>query len=178
MSRLKLFEEFVNEMEIVDEGIKSKLDRIKSLRDKISEMSSEMKEMEKELKEFDAEIKPIFETMKAVDDRLATTQDFVLKITKFGHNRTDIGWKSVVDQSLEQVDEAARSIIVSLMEANKKSVEVKFSYEIQKINESYMEKFKSMITKAIDRMRTVFTKKITKIDSANAKLEKTLADLK
>jgi len=178
MNRLKLFEEFVNEMEISDEGIKSKLDRIKSLRDKLSEMSSEMKEMEKELKEFDAEIKPIFETMKAVDDRLATTEDFVLKITKFGHTRTDIGWKSVVDQSLEQVDEAARSIIVSLMEANKKSVEVKFSYEIQKINEAYMEKFKSMITKAIDRVRSVFSKKITKIDSANAKLEKTLADLK
>jgi prefoldin subunit 5 len=172
MSRIKLFEQFISEMEITDTTLIGKIERIKSLKDKLSEMNSEIKSIEVEIKEFDAEIKPIFEMMKEVEDRLATAQNFALKITKYGHKRTDIGWKNVVDQSLEQVDEAARAIITSLMETNKKIVDVKFSYEIEKLNESFFEKFKSMITKSIDKLKSVFSKKTMKIDAANQKLEK------
>jgi hypothetical protein len=139
-------------------------------------IKSEIQDIESELKEFDAAIKPFFDMMKELDDKLALTEKYVIKITKYGHTRTDVGWKSVVDQSLEQVDEAARSIIKSLIESNKKMVDVKFSYDIEGLNEAInLDKFKAMISKAMDKFMSIFKKKIASVDSANAKLEKIAA---
>lgn len=176
MKLITNFQMFINEAELTDDVIVSKLDRVVSLRDKMKSIKSEMQEIESELKEFDAVIKPFFDMMKELDDKLALTEKYVIKITKYGHTRTDVGWKTVVDQSLEQVDEAARSIIKGLIESNKKLVDVKFSYDIEQLNEaSFVEKFKSSISKAMDKFMGLFRKKISTVDSANAKLEKIAA---
>jgi hypothetical protein len=172
MGRIKLFEQFISEAEITDSEIISKLERVKFLRDKLKDLKTEMQDIETELKDFDVQVKPMFEMMKSLDDKLATAQGFALKITKYDHTRTDVGWKNVVDQSLEKVDEAAREIIKAMMESNKKIVDVKFSFEIEQLNESkIISKLKDILSKAYDKLVGVFNKNIEKVDSANKKLE-------
>ena len=172
------FTQFINEAEITDEKIVSELKEIKTLKDRLKEISKETKGIESKLKEFDQEIKPIFDSMKELEDKLAITEKFILKITKYGHTRTDVTWKAVVDQALNLVDDTAKAIISDCMELNKKLVEVKHSYEIEELDEANIfDKFKSILSRSVDKFKGMFGRKIARIDSVNQKLEKLAAKL-
>lgn len=171
--KISKFTEFVNEATLKDRAVISQLSEIKELKDKLKDLTAETKRIEASLKEFDSEIKPYFDAMKVLNDKLALTEQYALKITKYGGTRTDVTWKSVVDSALEQVDEAARVIIGECIEANKKLTEVKHSFEIEKLDESKIsDKFKAIVSKITTKLKKLFSSKFAKIDSANDKLKK------
>ena len=178
MSNLLSFSDFIFEAKIEDEGIKAQIEHFHSLQERIKEMKSALKEAEDEFKGFEVSIRPLMDSMKMLNDKVAETERYLVQINRYGHSRTDIGWKSVVEGAMERVDDAAKAILEECMEASKKVVEVKHSFEI-KVNEAnLLEKVKNTIMRALNSFKKFFASKLGKIDSENAKLEKLLAKLK
>jgi molybdenum-dependent DNA-binding transcriptional regulator ModE len=181
--QLLKFNQFVNEANISNKhDIVSKLDRIHEIKARLKELVSETKSIEGELKEFDASVKPIFDAMKTLNDKLAITERYVLKITKYGGEGTAVAYGKAVDAALAQVDEAAQAIIKECVRQHTTITSVKHSFEIERVNESKLtDKAKAMLSKlsakivaAVNKFKSFFESKIAKIDSANEKLAKML----
>ena len=159
------------------------VDRLYALQEKIKELKAELKENEDEFKGFEAQLKPIFDSMKVLDDKIATAEDYVIKITRYGHERQDVQWKPVVDQAMERLDEAAKAIINECIEANKRVTQVKHSFDVKRnedeVNEaSILGKIKDAIVTVIERFKQRISAKFAKIDAENEKLSKLLAKVK
>jgi chromosome segregation ATPase len=177
MQMLK-FTQFVNEAQIKDKVLTSKLDRIHEIKERLKELTAETKSIEGELKEFDASIKPVFDAMKVLNDKLALTEKYVIKITRYGGEGTAIAYGKAVEQALTQVDEAAQAIINECVRVNTAVTSVKHSYDIQKVDESKLSdkvkaivaKFSDKIRSAVEKFKSVFATKTAKIDQANQKL--------
>lgn len=188
MKYIKLFEAFVNTTEelVAEANIPRKaninLERLYTLQEKIKAMKAEMKEMDEEFKGFESQLKPIFDAMKMLDDKIATSADYIVKITRYGHTREDVQWKPVVEQAMERLDEAAKAIINECIEANKKTTSVKHSFEVEKkeeVNEaSVLGKIKAAISAVIEKFKNKIASKFAKIDGENEKLSKLLAKVK
>jgi hypothetical protein len=173
MKTILNFSNFINEAKVTDKAIVAKLDRIHELKNKIKELTAETKAINAELGEFDASIKPIFDAMKVLNDKLAVTEKYVMKITKYGGQSTVISYAKAVDDAIAKVDEAAKEIINECVKAHTTVTNVKHSYEIEKVDESKVfNKIKSLVSKAVDKFKGFFDKKISKIDAVNSKLEK------
>ena len=147
----------------------------KQAKEELLELTNELKKIEQELKAFDVEIKPLFDQMKDARDRIATCEEYTIKITTFGYERNDVGWKSVVTMALEQVDEAAREIIGRCVEANKSVTQVKHSFKIEdnEVNEKISAsgiatKVKSILGSLANFVRA----KVSKIIKSAEKLKK------
>lgn len=169
----------INEAQIKDRAIISKLDRIHELKQRLKELTAETKAINSELSQFDADIKPIFDAMKVLQDKLAVTERYVIKITKYGGQADNPSYAKAVEQALGLVDETARSIINECVRLNTGVSNVKHSYEISRVDEgklsdkakALIDKLSTKITSLVNKFKSFFDKKISKIDSANAKLE-------
>lgn len=178
-----LTESVVNEAQLKDKAIIAKLERIHEIKEKLKALTAETKAIEGELKEFDASIKPIFDAMKVLNDKLATTEKYVLKITRYGGEGTSVSYGKAVEQALTMVDEAAQAIINECVRQHTAITNVKHSFDIEKIDEAKLtDKAKAVIAKLsgkiktiVDKFKSFFASKLAKIDSANEKLAKILA---
>lgn len=188
MKHLKLFEDYINTYkELVNEAkiprkAEIDMDRLYTLQEKIKGLKAEMKAADDEFKGFETQLKPIFDAMKALEDKIAESADYIVKITRYGHTREDVTWKAVVDSAMERLDEAAKSIITECIEANKKVTTVKHSFEVEKkeeVNEaSVLGKIKDAIMAVIEKFKNKISAKFAKIDAENEKLAKLLAKVK
>lgn len=159
------------------------VERLYELYEKIKDLKAELKENEDEYKGFEAQLKPIFDSMKVLEDKIATSEEYIIKITRYGHERQDVQWKPVVDMALERLDDAAKAIIAECIDANKRVTQVKHSFEVDKseeaINEaSVLGKIKEAIVSVITRFKAKIAGKFARIDSENEKLSKLLAKVK
>lgn len=181
--KLLNFSEFVNESQVNEAQIKdkaliAKLERIHEIKEKLKTLTAETKAIEGELKEFDASIKPIFDAMKVLNDKLATTEKYVVKITRYGGEGSAVSYGKAVEQALTMVDEAAQAIINECVRQNTAVTAVKHSFEIAKLDEGKLtDKAKAIIAKIsgkinaiVAKFKSFFDSKISKIDAANAKL--------
>lgn len=169
----------MNEAELRDRALKSKLDRIFELKAKIKELTEETKAINAELKEFDTDIKPVFDAMKVLNDRIATTERYVLKITRFGGPADNPSYAKAIEQALERVDDAAKEIINECVRLNTGVKNNTHQYDIEKLDESVSDKVKAVIRKVqakintlLEKFNAFFARRIDKIDAANASLEK------
>jgi septal ring factor EnvC (AmiA/AmiB activator) len=168
----------VNEAQIKDKTIIAKLDRIHEIKDRLKELTAETKAINTELGAFDATMKPIFDAMKVLNDKLATTERYVIKISRYGGTSENPSYAKAVEQALGLVDEAARSIINECVRQNTAISNVKHSYDIEKLDESKLtDKAKAMVAKLsvkisaiITKLKSFFESKFSKIDQANEKL--------
>lgn len=169
----------VNEAQIKDRAIVAKLDRIHEIKQRLKELTAETKAINTELGQFDSDIKPIFDAMKVLNDKLATTERYVLKITRYGGQSENPSYAKAVEQALGLVDEAAQAIIKECVRVNTAVSNVKHSYDIERLDEGKLtDKAKAIIAKLstkisglVEKFKGFFAKKLEKIDSANAKLE-------
>jgi septal ring factor EnvC (AmiA/AmiB activator) len=188
MKHLKLFEDFLHTTKelLAEAQIPRKaninLDRLYELQEKIKGLKAEMKQMDDEFKGFESQLKPIFDAMKMLDDKLADSADYIVKITRYGHTREDVQWKPVVDQAMERLDDAAKAIIEECIAANKRVTTVKHSFDVEKkgeVNEaSVLSKIKAAVVAVIEKFKNKIAAKFSKIDSENEKLAKLLAKVK
>jgi uncharacterized protein YabE (DUF348 family) len=177
MKMLK-FVQFVNEAQLKNRGIISQLDRIHEIKSRLKTLTAEVQEIEAELKEFDADIKPIFDAMRVLDDRIATTERYVVKITRYGDSAKSISYAKAVEDALGKVDEASQAIIKECVRLNTSISDVKHSFTIERIDEAKLtDKAKALIVKLsakikgmVNKFINFFDSKISKIDSANQKL--------
>jgi hypothetical protein len=172
----------MNEAELRDRAIKAKLDRIFELKAKIKELTEETKAVNAELKEFDSDIKPVFDAMKVLNERIATTERYVLKITRFGGPADNPSYAKAIEQALERVDDAAKEIINECVRLNTGVKNNTHQYDIEKLDESVSDKVKAVIRKVqakinnlLEKFNAVFARKMNTIDAANASLEKIIA---
>jgi hypothetical protein len=181
--KLLKFNQFINEARvnealIKDKTIIAKLDRIHEIKARLKELTSETKAINTELGAFDADMKPIFDAMKVLNDKLATTEKYVIKISRYGGASENPSYAKAVEQALGMVDEAAQAIINECVRQNTAVSNVKHSYEIEKIEESKLtDKAKAVIAKLSGKINAIITKfksffasKVAKIDQANEKL--------
>lgn len=172
------FSSFIFEAAIEDDRIKNQLERFYNLQEEIKEMKARLKEAEDEFKGFEITVKPMLDSLKELDDKIGETERFIVQINRYGHTRTDIGWKSVVESAMEKVDDAAQEILRECMEASKKTVDVKHSFEI-KMNESkLLASLKSAAKRILDSFTRFFTSRLNRIDAQNKKLAVVLAKVK
>jgi len=173
----------VNEAQIKDKAIIAKLERIHEIKERLKELTAETKAINTELGQFDADIKPIFDAMKVLNDKLATTEKYVMKISRYGGEGTSVSYGKAVEQALSMVDEAAQAIINECVRQHTAVTNVKHSFEIEKLDEAKLtDKAKALIAKLSDKIKGIvekfksfFATKIAKIDTANEKLAKLLA---
>ena len=168
----------VNEAQIKDKALIAKLDRIHEIKTRLKELTAETKVINTELGAFDADIKPIFDAMKVLNDKLAITEKYVIKISRYGGSSENPSYAKAVEQALGLEDEAAQSIIKECVRVNTAVSNVKHSYEIEKVDESKVsDKLKALIGKLSGKINAIVAKfkgffdtKLAKIDAANAKL--------
>lgn len=181
--KLKRFTQFVNEAkineaQIKDKTIVAKLDRIHEIKTRLKELTAETKAINTELGAFDATMKPIFDAMKVLNDKLATTEKYVIKISRYGGSSENPSYAKAVEQALGLVDVAAQAIINECVRQNTAISNVKHSYDIEKLDESKLtDKAKAIvarlsgkITAIIAKLKSFFESKFSKIDQANEKL--------
>lgn len=180
MKHIKLFEEFLHEVEVnqlveadVDPEISKKLEYFYEMQTKIKEYEKEMEAMKEEFKQFADELKPMMDGMKEVGDKLAQTEDFIIAISRFGGERKDASYKNAFENALTKVNAATKKVLEEALDASKRVTLVKHSFNIRKVEEaSIFSKITDMLKKAVSKFVGIFKKETKTIDDANKELAK------
>jgi len=174
MKIVKMFEEFVFEAFIEDPGVKASIGEFYELQNEIKRLEAELEERKLAFKQFEGDIKPMLDGMKDVGDKLAQTEEFVIKVSRFGGERKDASYKTAFENALSKVNAATKRVLEEALEASKKVTQVKHSFSIDKVvaEASLFDKIKSALKGAINKLLGVFKKESKTIDDANKDLKK------
>ena len=175
MKIVKMFEEFIFEAFIEDPGVKSSIGEFYDLQNEIKRLEAELEERKLAFKQFEGEIKPMLDGMKEVGDKLAQTEEYLIKVSRFGGERKDASYKTAFENALSKVNAATKRVLEEALEASKKVTQVKHSFSIDKVvvaEASIFDKIKSAIKGAISKLLGVFKKESKTIDDANKELKK------
>jgi hypothetical protein len=174
MTIVKMFEEFVFEAFIEDPAIKASMGEFYELQNEIKRIEAELEEKKLMFKQFESDIKPMIDGMKEVGDKLAQTEEYVIKVSRFGGERKDASYKTAFENALSKVNAATKRVLEEALEASKKVTQVKHSFAIDKVvaEASLFDKIKSAIKGAISKLLGVFKKESKTIDDANKDLKK------
>jgi hypothetical protein len=173
MRHLKTFEQFVNEAKIENENIENSIAEFHQLQTEIAELEMQLKEKKNQFKQFDEEITPILDGMKETKDKLATTEEYVVKVSRFGHERTSSSYKDAFELALTKVNSATKKILEEALESTQKITNIGHSYKIEKLNEAnifqvVLGKLKSIAKSFL----SIFKKESRNIDDANVELKR------
>lgn len=171
---IKTFEEFLYEAFIEDPDITTQISAFYDLQEQIKILEAELSKKKKEFKQFETDVKPMIDGMKDVGDKLAETEEYVIKVSKFGGDRLDVSYKNAFESALEKVNAATKRVLNEALEASKKVTHVKHSFSIDKIvtEASLFDKIKGAIKGAINKLLNIFKKESKNIDDANKDLKK------
>jgi septal ring factor EnvC (AmiA/AmiB activator) len=169
-----MFEEFLFEAFIEDPGVKAQIGTFYELQEQIKKLEAELEEKKLQFKQFEGDVKPMIDGMKEVGDKLAETEEYVLKVSRFGGERKDASYKTAFENALSKVNAATKRVLEEALEASKKVTQVKHSFSIDKVvaEASLFDKIKSAIKGAINKLLGVFKKESKTIDDANKDLKK------
>jgi hypothetical protein len=171
---VKMFEEFLFEAFIEDPGVKAQIGTFYELQEQIKKLEAELEEKKLQFKQFEGDVKPMIDGMKEVGDKLAETEEYVLKVSRFGGERKDASYKTAFENALGKVNAATKRVLEEALEASKKVTQVKHSFSIDKVvaEASIFDKIKGAIKGAISKLLGIFKKETKTIDDANKDLKK------
>lgn len=171
---VKMFEEFLFEAFIEDPAIKAQIGTFYDLQEEIKKLEAALEEKKSQFKQFEGDVKPLIDGMKEVGDKLAETEDYVLKVSRFGGERKDASYKTAFENALSKVNAATKRVLEEALEASKKVTQVKHSFSLDKVvaEASILDKIKGAIKSAISKILGVFKKETKNIDDANNDLKK------
>lgn len=171
---VKMFEEFLFEAFIEDPAIKESIGDFYELQNEIKELEAQLEEKKLQFKQFEGDIKPMLDGMKEVGDKLAQTEEYVIKVSRFGGERKDASYKTAFESALTKVNAATRRVLEDALDASKKITNVKHSFNIDKIvaEASIFDRIKDAIKSAISKVLGVFKKEGKTIDDANNELKR------
>jgi hypothetical protein len=171
---VKMFEEFLFEAFIEDPGVKAQIGTFYELQEQIKKLEAELEEKKLQFKQFEGDVKPMIDGMKEVGDKLAETEEYLIKVSRFGGERKDASYKTAFENALGKVNAATKRVLEEALEASKKVTQVKHSFSIDKVvaEASLFDKIKSAIKGAINKLLGVFKKESKTIDDANKDLKK------
>ena len=171
--QIKTIEQFVNEAKIENKNIENSIAEFHQLQTEIAELEMQLKEKKNQFKQFDEEITPILDGMKETKDKLATTEEYVVKVSRFGHERTSSSYKDAFELALTKVNAATKNILEEALESTQKITNIGHSYKIEKLNEANI--FQVVIGKLKSIAKSfmnIFKKESKNIDDANSELKR------
>jgi hypothetical protein len=176
MKHLKLFEQFLNEASITDPEILKKMSHFHDLQKKIVSIEAELEGFKSEFKEFEVQIKPILDAMKQANEKLATADEYIVKITRYGGERRDTSYKDAYNLALSKVNAATKKVLEEALEASKKITNMKHSFTIDKkvplTEASVFSRFLDSLKTLVKKFLGVFKVEIAKIDDGVKELAK------
>lgn len=174
MKIVKMFEEFLFEAFIEDPAVQASIGEFYDLQNEIKRLEAELEEKKLQFKQFEGDIRPMLDGMKEVGDKLAQTEEYVIKVSRFGGERKDASYKTAFENALTKVNAATKRVLEEALEASKKVTQVKHSFSIDKVvaEASIFDKIKGAIKGAINKLLSVFKKESKTIDDANKELKK------
>lgn len=172
MKQIKTFTDFINESQIQDQQINSEINEFYELQSEIERLQSELKQKKAQFKEFDKMIQPVLMGMKETGDKLAVTETHVVKIKRFGYERTSSSYKDAYELALTKVNGATKKILDEALQVTQKVSTVKTSYTIDQLNEAnILQKIGRQLKKWTQRFLKIFKKESKEIDKANKVLK-------
>lgn len=179
MKHIKLFEQFIsesdhiNEVTIDDQNIKDTIGVFYDLQNEIQKLESELSAKRSAFKQFEKDVKPLIDGMKEFGDKLAETEGYLIKVSRFGGDRLDVSYKVAFENAVSKVNTATKKVLAEALEASKKITQVKHGFDIHKVSEaSLFDKIKEAIKDAISKIIGVFKKEGNAVDNANRDLQK------
>lgn len=173
MKHIKLFENFLQEAKIQDQQINAEISQFYELQSQIERLQSELKQKRAEFKNFDKLVQPVLTGMKETGDKLAVTETHVIKIKRFGYERTSNSYKAAYELALSKVNGATQKILNEALEITQNVSTVKTSYTIDQMNEAnVLQRIGKQLQKLAQRFLRVFKKESKTIDKANQSLKK------
>lgn len=171
---VKMFEEFLFETFIEDPAIKDQIGTFYDLQEEIKKLEAQLEEKKLQFKQFEGDVKPMIDGMKEVGDKLAETEEYLIKISRFGGERKDASYKTAFENALSKVNAATKRVLEEALEASRKITQVKHSFSIDKVvaEASLFDKIKGAIKNAISKLLGIFKKEAKTIDDANKDLKK------
>jgi len=161
----------VNEAIITDPNIKEQIGTFYDLQNQIQKLESELSAKRSAFKQFEKDVKPLIDGMKEFGDKLAETEDYLIKVNRFGGDRLDVSYKVAFESALSKVNGATKKVLAEALEASKKITQVKHGFDIHKVSEaSFFDKIKEVINDLIFKILGVFKKEGTVVDVANREL--------
>ena len=169
----KINEEFVNEVKIEDTEITETISEFYELQMQILQLQSELKQKQAQFKKFDANIQPIIDGMKETGDKLGITEKYVVKVSRFGYDRTTASYKDAFELALSKVNGATQKILNEALVATEKVGSVANSYTIDQMNEANIfQKIISTLKDIASKFVNMFKHESKNIDAANSDLKK------
>jgi|DEB19_MinimDraft_2_1074335.scaffolds.fasta_scaffold00120_17 hypothetical protein len=169
----RINEEFVNEINIEDTEITETISEFYELQMQILQLQSELKQKQAQFKKFDTNIQPIIDGMKETGDKLGVTEKYVVKVSRFGYERTTASYKDAFELALSKVNGATQKILKEALVATEKVGSVANSYTIDQMNEANIfQKIISTLKDISSKFVNMFKKESKNIDAANNDLKK------
>lgn len=163
----------VNEIAITDKVIKDEIEQFYKLQQEIDRLQSELKQKQAQFDKFDKQIQPIILSVKNIDDKLLTTEKYVVKISRFGGERENASYKNAFTLALTKVNGATKKILDEALEATKTISKISSTYSINKIDEvNIFDKIVQSIKQAAFKFFKLFKTESKNIDDANNSLDK------
>jgi hypothetical protein len=179
MSFVKSFQQFsktgfLNEAMIEDSSVKEAIGEFYVLQEEIKELEKSLEVKKQQFKIFEEDIKPMLDGMKEIGDKLAQTEEYVIKVSRFGGERKDASYKNAFEHALSKVNAATKKVLNEALEASKRITQVKHSFSIGKsvTEASIFDKFKATIKSVVSKVMSVFKKEKNVIQEANDELKK------
>jgi hypothetical protein len=153
--RLKESKKKVNEASVTDPKLKKLLADYYEKQKEFDQLNSKIKQLKKEMDDLglDEALTPLLDSMKEIDDRLATADEYIVKIMRFGYDSSSARYKEAFELAITKVNDATANVLNNALETTKKVSKVKHSFNIEKLTEaSFLSKlknvFKSIFNKA------------------------------
>ena len=100
------------------------------LQEEINQLSAKLKEAKKQFGEYGKQITPLLDSMQETGEKLAETDDYLIKIKRFAHERSSASYKNAFEMALGKVNSATRNILEESLAASKKISNIGHSFEI------------------------------------------------
>jgi len=167
-------ESAVTEAKITDNEITGKIEEFYNLQQQIELLKAELKEKEEAFGQFKDQITPMIDDMKELGDKLAETEGYVVKVSRFGGDRETVSWKDAFTLALGKVNAATQKVLNEAVESSKRVSKIGHSFKIEQVIEeaSILDKVKKMFSSVIDKFSKIFKKESKEVEKANSELEK------
>ena len=170
---MKNLQYFINEaIKIDDKEISESIDEFYDLQTEIEALTKKLKDAKKKFGEFGAQVSPLLDAMSGTGERLAETDEYIVKVKKFAHDRTTSSYKDAFNEALTKVNGATKKILEESLASAAKVTKIGHAWEIGKVEEANaLTTAISKIKNALKSFLNMFKKESKTIDEGNKALK-------
>jgi len=177
------FSEFLLESVAIPQDVTKSIAEFHKLQSEITRVTAELEFLKDEFKEFDEMVDPVLTGLKETNKKIAITEGYAIKISRFGYERTNKSYAKAFKMALSKVNKSTQKILSEALEASATTSKIKSSYSIDKLSEGEINeagiwaKIGKAIKGVVGKFLNIFKREIKTIDQSNNELEKLASQL-